>query len=422
RLPHLGERRHRRPGDQPPLAAPPHGPAPHARRVRVPGVQPRADAHRRGEHHPAARHRARPRGPRVVRRGRRRRRPARPPAPPPGGALRGPAAARRVRAGARVAAVDRVRGRADGQPRLALRGRGADVPAPVRRRARPDGRHGHARPARGVVRAPRRVPRRRPARGRAARPDAAGHPPRARARGGRRTARGRDRRPGRSACDTGRTRGDPRRPGRDPGRSERAGRAPRRTGRPGRPGRPGMIRVALRGVRAHVVRFVLSVLAVTLGVAFVVGTFAFRGMLSSTFEDIIATTLTADVYVRGSQEVAGDATGPGGGGGGGTGFTGDRTLVPADLTADVEQVDGVARAVADVSGPVVLVAADGTAVVTTGPPSTAFSVDPEDPSLTLLDGAWPQPGEIVLEQSAAETADLTTGDPTTVVLGGEPTP
>ncbi|MFJ4231575.1 ABC transporter permease [Cellulosimicrobium cellulans] len=183
-----------------------------------------------------------------------------------------------------------------------------------------------------------------------------------------------------------------------------------------------MIRVALRGVRAHVVRFVLSVLAVTLGVAFVVGTFAFRGMLSSTFDDIIATTLTAHVYVRGSQEVTGDAAGPGGGGGGGNGFAGDRTLVPADLAADVEAVDGVSRAVPDVSGPVVLVAADGTAVVTTGPPSTAFSIDPEDPSLTLLDGAWPAAGEIVLEQSAAETAGLTTGDETTVVLGGEPTP
>ncbi|SDG14626.1 putative ABC transport system permease protein [Cellulosimicrobium cellulans] len=184
-----------------------------------------------------------------------------------------------------------------------------------------------------------------------------------------------------------------------------------------------MIRVALRGVRAHVVRFVLSVLAVTLGVAFVVGTFAFRGMLSSTFDDIIATTLTADVYVRGAQEVEGDASGPAGGGAaGGGGFAGDRTLVPADLTAEVEGVDGVERAVPDVSGPVVLVAADGTAVVTTGPPSTAFSVDPEDPSLTLLDGAWPGPGEIVLEQSAAQTADLATGDETTVVLGGEPRP
>ncbi|MGO2042519.1 MAG: ABC transporter permease [Cellulosimicrobium funkei] len=184
-----------------------------------------------------------------------------------------------------------------------------------------------------------------------------------------------------------------------------------------------MIRVALRGVRAHVVRFVLSVLAVTLGVAFVVGTFAFRGMLSSTFDDIIATTLTADVYVRGAQEVESDTSGPGGGGAaGGGGFAGDRTLVPADLTTEVEGVDGVERAVADVSGPVVLVAADGTAVVTTGPPSTAFSVDPEDPSLTLLDGAWPGAGEIVLEQSAAETADLATGDETTVVLGGEPRP
>ncbi|KZM77717.1 ABC transporter permease, partial [Cellulosimicrobium sp. I38E] len=117
-----------------------------------------------------------------------------------------------------------------------------------------------------------------------------------------------------------------------------------------------------------------------------------------------------------------DAAGPGGGGGGGNGFAGDRTLVPADLAADVEAVDGVSRAVPDVSGPVVLVAADGTAVVTTGPPSTAFSIDPEDPSLTLLDGAWPAAGEIVLEQSAAETAGLTTGDETTVVLGGEPTP
>jgi putative ABC transport system permease protein len=159
---------------------------------------------------------------------------------------------------------------------------------------------------------------------------------------------------------------------------------------------------------------------VTLGVAFVVGTFAFRGMLSSTFDDIIATTLTADVYVRGSQEVTGDATGPPSGGG--NGFAGDRTLVAADLATEVEEVDGVARAVADVSGPVVLVGADGTAVVTTGPPSTAFSIDPEDPSLTLLDGAWPGPGEIVLEQSAAETAGLATGDATTVVLGGEPRP
>jgi len=184
-----------------------------------------------------------------------------------------------------------------------------------------------------------------------------------------------------------------------------------------------VIRVALRGVRAHLVRFVLSVLAVTLGVAFVVGTFAFRGMLSSTFDDIIATTLVADVYVRGSQEVTGAAPQEGGGGGAtGEGFGTARTLVPADLAGTVEDVDGVDRAVPDVSGPAVLVAADGTAVVTNGPPSVALAVDPQDPSLTLLDGAWPGRDEVALEESAAQAADLATGDTTTVVLGDDPHP
>jgi putative ABC transport system permease protein len=185
-----------------------------------------------------------------------------------------------------------------------------------------------------------------------------------------------------------------------------------------------VIRVALRGVRAHLVRFVLSVLAVTLGVAFVVGTFAFRAMLSSTFDDIIATTLVADVYVRGAQEVAGAPPQEGGGGGGapGTGFGPERTLVPADLAADIAGVDGVDRAVPDVSGPAVLVGADGTAVVTSGPPSVALAVDPQDPSLTLLEGTWPGPGEITLERSAADLAGLGTGDATTVVLGDEPRP
>ena len=60
-----------------------------------------------------------------------------------------------------------------------------------------------------------------------------------------------------------------------------------------------MVRVALRGVRAHLVRFCLSVLAVALGVAFVAGTFALRTMLGSTFTDIVATTTLGDAYVRG---------------------------------------------------------------------------------------------------------------------------
>src|SRR5690606_8598084 len=68
-----------------------------------------------------------------------------------------------------------------------------------------------------------------------------------------------------------------------------------------RPGRGAglMGRVALRGIRAHLVRFALSLLAVALGVSFVAGTFSLRTMLSATFSDIVETTMLGDAYVRG---------------------------------------------------------------------------------------------------------------------------
>ncbi len=55
-----------------------------------------------------------------------------------------------------------------------------------------------------------------------------------------------------------------------------------------------MLRVTLRGVRAHAVRFLLSVLAVALGVAFVAGTFSLRTMMSSTFDGIVEASAPAD--------------------------------------------------------------------------------------------------------------------------------
>ncbi|QAY69841.1 ABC transporter permease [Xylanimonas protaetiae] len=181
-----------------------------------------------------------------------------------------------------------------------------------------------------------------------------------------------------------------------------------------------MIRVALRGVREHLVRFGLSVLAVALGVAFVVGTFAFRGMLSSTFQEIIATSVSADVYVRGAQAVASDPTAAGGSSTSSTGFGQQRNPVPASLADAVSAVDGVDRALPDYSGPVVLVGADGTAVVTQGPPSLAFGIDPEFPTAHLTAGTWPGPGELVLETGAVRASGLAVGDTATVVLGDAP--
>lgn len=176
-----------------------------------------------------------------------------------------------------------------------------------------------------------------------------------------------------------------------------------------------MLRVALREIRAHVVRFALSVLAVLLGVAFVAGTFSLRAMLGSTFEDIIATSLQGDAYLRGDAESASS---------GGFGEPADaRTRIPLDLAGQVADVDGVAAAFPDLTGPIVLVGADGTAVQSGQAPSFGLGVDPDDPAAVFVDGRPPTgAGEIALEAGTMANAGLAVGDATTVVVGGEVRP
>ena len=174
-----------------------------------------------------------------------------------------------------------------------------------------------------------------------------------------------------------------------------------------------MGRVALRGVRAHLVRFMLSVLAVALGVAFVAGTFSLRTMLSSTFDGIVESTMLGDTYVRGAEEASG--MGPGG-----PGWGGNRVRVPLTLVEDLERVDGVDKVVPDIAGSAVLVGADGTAVINAGAPSLGMAFDPDDPTLVLSDGRAPRAaGEVALEAVTLETSGLSIGDSTTVIVGGQ---
>lgn len=176
-----------------------------------------------------------------------------------------------------------------------------------------------------------------------------------------------------------------------------------------------MGRVALRGIRAHMVRFLLSLLAVALGVAFVAGTFALRTMMSSTFDGIVDAAAPADAYVRvqqadGSSVVTGTATATG-------------ESVPRALVDEVAAVDGVAHAVPGVQGPIVLVGADGTAVQSTQAPSFAVMYVPDDPSLDVVEGRGPQrEGEVALETATLDSSGLAVGDTTDAVLGGQVLP
>ncbi|MGV8978200.1 MAG: ABC transporter permease [Cellulomonas sp.] len=174
-----------------------------------------------------------------------------------------------------------------------------------------------------------------------------------------------------------------------------------------------MGRVAMRGIRAHVVRFVLSVLAVTLGVAFVAGTFSLRTMMSSTFTGIVDSSTLGDAYVRGSQAATGGAAQVGT-------VREVRNAIPAALAGEIARVDGVARAFADISGPIVLVGADGTAVTSTKAPNFAMALHPDDTTVRVVAGRVPQgPGEIGLESATLRSSGLSVGDLTTVVLSGQ---
>jgi putative ABC transport system permease protein len=171
-------------------------------------------------------------------------------------------------------------------------------------------------------------------------------------------------------------------------------------------------RVALRGIRANLVRFFLSVLAVTLGVAFVAGTFSLRTMMSSTFNGIVEHN-SGDAYVRGIKPIAGAAQD-------GSQLGDARNAIPASLATSIERIDGVKRAFAAISGPIVLVGAEGTAVLSGAAPSLAIALDPQDTTVKVVTGRTPHgPNEIGLDSGALASSGLAVGQRTKVVLGGQ---
>ena len=174
-----------------------------------------------------------------------------------------------------------------------------------------------------------------------------------------------------------------------------------------------MTRVALRGIRAHVIQFLLSVLAVALGVAFVAGTFSLRTMMSSTFSGIVERSTVGDAYVRGSQEIDSVAQD-------GTGLGAARNTIPASLTTSIQGIEGVRYAFPTISGPLVLVGADGTAVASGTSPTFGIALDPSDPTVKVVNGRIPHgPNEIGLDSGAMTSSGLAVGDHTKVILGGK---
>ncbi len=163
-----------------------------------------------------------------------------------------------------------------------------------------------------------------------------------------------------------------------------------------------MLKVTLANVRGHLVRLLLTGLAVMLGTAFVAGSFVLTDSIDDTFSAIFATSDSTDAVVR----LAEDTEVPG------------LELAVGD---EIQEVDGVERVVPNLTGTAVMQGEDGTAVRSGGAPSLGFAYDPEDPTVSLVDGRGAEsPDEVVVESGTLEMSGLAVGDETVVIVNGTP--
>jgi len=168
-----------------------------------------------------------------------------------------------------------------------------------------------------------------------------------------------------------------------------------------------MLRVALKGLLGHKLRFVLTMVAVVLGVTFVSGTFVLTDSINDAFEDMFGQIYeAADVYVAvepniDSAPTGGPAQAPG---------------LPESLAADVATIDGVEAVVPTVSGFAQLVDDDGEAVANTGAPTIGFNWTEEANSAEIRDGRPPaSPGEVIIDTATFNDRGFDLGQSVTVV-------
>ncbi|WP_370247780.1 ABC transporter permease [Cryobacterium sp. TMT2-4] len=135
-------------------------------------------------------------------------------------------------------------------------------------------------------------------------------------------------------------------------------------------------------------------------------------MMSSTFSGIVDSTLLGDAYIRGAEPALGRSM---------TGAIGEnRNTVPAALAGRIATVHGVDKAFAGITGPIVVVGKDGTAVQSTQAPSFGVALYPDDTTVIVASGRAPSgPAEIGLESATLASSGLSVGDQTKIVVAGE---
>jgi putative ABC transport system permease protein len=163
-----------------------------------------------------------------------------------------------------------------------------------------------------------------------------------------------------------------------------------------------MTAFALRGLLLRKLRTALTAIAIVLGVAMISGTYVLTDSISNAFNAIFTQSYRGtDAVITGKSafNLSSDGT----------------TNAPAfdeSLLAKVKALPDVAGAIGGVGGEAQLIGRNGKAIVFGGAPNLGFSVDPSQPkfnSLTLVGGAWPKAGDVVVDRSTASKKDIKIG-------------
>jgi putative ABC transport system permease protein len=171
-------------------------------------------------------------------------------------------------------------------------------------------------------------------------------------------------------------------------------------------------RFALRGLLGRKLRTILTALAIVLGVAMISGTYVLTDSIDQAFDRIFS-----DIRQGSNAVITGEPPFDFTEGAGVSAPTFDEGLLP-----EVRELPGVAEAEGSVDSETTqLIGDDGKAVVYGGAPNLGFSIADGDSRfnpLTLVEGTWPGPNEIVVDKATADKEDFELGEQVGVQVEG----
>jgi putative ABC transport system permease protein len=168
-----------------------------------------------------------------------------------------------------------------------------------------------------------------------------------------------------------------------------------------------MLRLSIRNLLAHKIRFAMTTFAVVMGVGFVVGSFVVTDSLRRSVDTLFTEIMSGvDVSVRAETNLS-------------TASMASRGRVSAELEEVVQGIEGVEAAEGMATGYAQLIDLDGEPLTTTGAPFLGLPWGDEERfyPATLEDGRDPKgKAEVVIDRGTAEDYGFEVGDRTRVIL------